>query len=77
MHNCSSSCILACAHAAGGGVQNLARSSPPLCVAPDSLQRFMARVPKAELHIHLEGTLEAEMLLDIAGIHVPLLETTL
>ena len=27
----------------------------------------MAAVPKAELHIHLEGTLEPEMMLALAG----------
>ena len=31
------------------------------------MHRFMAAVPKAELHIHLEGTLEPEMMMELAG----------
>jgi adenosine deaminase len=35
---------------------------------------FIAHLPKAELHVHLEGTLEPEMLLRLAarnGVHLP------
>ena len=35
---------------------------------------FVARLPKAELHLHIEGTLEPEMMFDMAarnGIHLP------
>lgn len=31
-----------------------------------SVKELALRVPKAELHLHLEGTLEPEMLFDLA-----------
>lgn len=37
-------------------------------------QEFIAKVPKAELHLHIEGTLEPELMLDLAqrnGIRMP------
>ena len=33
---------------------------------PDNLDRFIDGLPKAELHLHIEGTLEPEMMLDLA-----------
>lgn len=41
------------------------------------LQDFVARMPKSELHVHLEGTLERELLVSLAarnGVDVPLPE---
>ena len=32
----------------------------------DTLEAFVARLPKAELHLHIEGTLEPELLLELA-----------
>ena len=34
---------------------------------PGDLARFVARLPKAELHLHIEGTLEPELMFDLAG----------
>src|SRR6202142_2660559 len=36
---------------------------------PTSMQQFITRLPKAELHLHIEGTLEAEMAFELAGKH--------
>ncbi len=39
-----------------------------------SLAEFIARIPKAELHVHIEGTLEPEMMLHLAqrnGVELP------
>src|SRR5260221_5233056 len=33
----------------------------------DDLSSFIAGLPKAELHIHIEGSLEPEMMLALAG----------
>ncbi len=33
----------------------------------DSLKDFIFAIPKAELHLHIEGTLEPRMMLDLAG----------
>lgn len=33
----------------------------------DPIDRFIDRVPKAELHLHIEGTLEPEMMLELAN----------
>ena len=38
-----------------------ARPTRPRGAAPDRMARFIAAMPKAEYHVHLEGTLEAEM----------------
>ena len=38
------------------------------------LRRFIERMPKAELHVHVEGTLEPELKFDLArrnGIELP------
>lgn len=35
--------------------------------ASDSISTFIAAMPKAELHVHLEGTLEAEMKFELAS----------
>src|SRR5260370_36520110 len=40
----------------------------------DDLSRFIAGLPKAELHIHIEGSLEPEMMLALArrnGVALP------
>jgi len=44
----------------------------PAAVAPDD--DFIRGLPKAELHVHLEGTLEPELMLELGarnGVHVP------
>jgi adenosine deaminase len=41
---------------------------------PDVLRTFVASLPKAELHLHLEGTLEPEMMFELAernGVALP------
>jgi adenine deaminase len=46
---------------------------PKLSPAQDSLEAFVTRLPKAELHLHIEGTLEPEMLFAKAQKHgIPL-----
>lgn len=43
-------------------------------MTPHALERFIAGVPKAELHLHIEGALEPELMLQIArrnGIALP------
>ena len=37
----------------------------PLAVA--SIEELIARLPKAELHLHIEGTLDLEMMMALAG----------
>jgi len=40
----------------------------------DELERFVRALPKAELHLHIEGTLEPELMLALGernGVHVP------
>jgi adenosine deaminase len=34
---------------------------------PDELDNFVRRLPKAELHVHIEGTLEPEMMFELAA----------
>jgi adenine deaminase len=36
---------------------------------PTSMQQFITRLPKAELHLHIEGTLEPEMAFELAAKH--------
>ena len=40
--------------------------------SPDTLDQFIARLPKAELHLHLEGSVEPDLLRDLGkrnGLH--------
>ena len=77
MNTCGPSCRLSHAHAACASGHGSTQSSyaPPTeassltsgGAADLAVQRFMAAVPKAELHIHLEGTLEPEMMMELAG----------
>lgn len=49
-------------------------ANEPDAVEPTRIHRFIAAVPKAELHLHIEGTLEPEMMMALAhrnGIILP------
>ena len=38
-------------------------------ISDRSLDSFVGGIPKAEIHVHIEGTLEPEMLLQMARRH--------
>ena len=43
-------------------------------MTPDQRDAYIAGLPKAELHLHIEGSLEPEMLFDLAqrnGVSIP------
>ena len=51
-------------------------SASPCCRLPQErrLEAFIARLPKAELHLHVEGTLEPELMMALAarnGVALP------
>jgi adenosine deaminase len=46
----------------------------PLSITPDQLPDFIRGLPKAELHIHIEGSLEPELIFQLAqrnGVRLP------
>jgi len=42
------------------------KTIPTNCMKKGAIDSFVQSLPKAELHLHLEGTLEPEMMLDLA-----------
>ena len=40
---------------------------PTMTTGRDSIAAFIHRIPKAELHLHIEGTLEPELMFELAG----------
>jgi aminodeoxyfutalosine deaminase len=46
---------------------------PGAPTVPAELERYLLRLPKSELHVHLEGSLRPATLLDLAGKHAVLL----
>src|SRR5262249_48125225 len=39
------------------------------CPSMSSIEKFIRAIPKAELHLHIEGTLEPEMMFELARKH--------
>ena len=39
------------------------------CLPMNSIEDYVRAIPKAELHLHIEGTLEPEMVFDLARKH--------
>ena len=36
----------------------------------EDIAKFIREVPKTELHLHIEGTLEPELMFDLSLIHI-------
>ena len=49
--------------------QDIFQANPLSCEIMDNLNKFLALLPKAELHVHIEGTLEPELMLTLAERH--------
>lgn len=42
-------------------------TKPPITSVPHSITEFIEKLPKVELHVHIEGTLEPELMFEIAA----------
>ena len=51
------------------GDQDIFQANPLSWEIMDNLTKFLALLPKAELHVHIEGTLEPELMLTLAERH--------